>query len=101
LNWVGYAGLILLAVALMIVAFGAVAALPSLLRFRRLSLQTSQLVEMYRQAVDVEIEELADLSVERELLLRPFRRLWRVLTHPFTLAVYESYRLRRRRKAVL
>ncbi len=99
MNWVGYAGLVLLAIAFMVVAFGAVAALPSVLRFRRLSVQTRQLVEMYRQAVNVEIEELAQLSVERELLLRPLRRLWRVLTHPLTLALYESYRLRRRRAA--
>lgn len=91
----------MLAVAFLIVAFGMVAVLPDALRFRRRSLQTNQLLELYRQAINLEMAELAELSAERDVLLHPFQRARRVLTHPLTVALFESYRLRRRRKAAL
>ncbi len=99
MNWLGYAGVVLLVVAAAVVAFGVLAILPSALRLRRTSLQTSHLVEMYGQHVSSLMLQGAELTAERDALLRPLRPVLRVLRHPLTAALFESYRRRRRRRA--
>lgn len=99
MNWLGYAGVVLLLLAAAVAAFGFLALLPSALRLRRASLQTSDLVDMYRQHVSSLMLQGAELTAEREALLRPLRPVRRVLGHPLTAALFDSYRRRRRRIA--
>ena len=97
MDGLGYAGLVLVPIALLVVLAGLVALLPSALRARRASAETRRLVEMYRQTIELKMVERDQLAVERDALLRPFRAVRRVVAHPLTVALFESYRLRRRR----
>ncbi len=97
MSWLVYAGLVLLAVALVVFLVGAAVALPASLGVRRASDETSRLVEMYRQSVNLAMAERDELMAEQAVLVRPLRKIRRVVAHPLTLALLDSYRLRRRR----
>ena len=97
MSWLGYAGLVLMAIALVVALVGLVAALPAALRARRVSRETRLLAEMYRQTIELKMAERDRLDADREALLRPFKAVRRVAGHPLTIALLESYRLRRRR----
>ena len=97
MSWLGTAGLVLLALAPVVVLLGVAAALPASLRVRRASVETSRLVEMYRQSVNLAMAERDELMAEQAELVRPWRTIRRVAGHPLTLALLDSYRLRRRR----
>lgn len=93
LAWVGI-GLLVLAGVLIL---GAVAAIvPRGLRVRRVLDETSALVLTYRLAIGISGLELQLAAIERHELLRPWRRVRRWVTHPLTIALFESWRRRRR-----
>lgn len=98
MTWVGELGLglVRLAVLLVIAALGAL--LPRGLSFGRRLRETHELLAVYRQNVESERMQLASLAAEREELLRPLRSIRRVLLHPLTIALFESYRRRRARQ---
>lgn len=97
MSWLGYAGLTLVAIAVLVALAAAVVALPPALRVRRASLQTRKLVELYGQSITLAMDRQDALVAERVLLMRPLRRLRRVVRHPLLLALLESRRIRRRR----
>ena len=98
MTWVGTLGLALIGVAVVGVAVVALAAvLPPALRLRRVALVTRGLVEEFRESVTAEVWTLREHELERAVLLRPVRRVRRVLTHPLTIALLESYARRRER----
>jgi hypothetical protein len=96
-NWLGYAGLVLTGVAVLVVLGGAAFVLPRVLRVRRVSVETTRVVELYRQAINLSMLEQDELSAERAQLMGRFRSVRRVVTHPLVIALLDSYRLRRRR----
>lgn len=87
-------GLIVLS-AVGVVGSAVVVLLPPALRLRRTSRTTQELIEEYRQTMTAELWELRESQVERAALLRPVRRVRRVLTHPLAVALMESYSRRR------
>jgi hypothetical protein len=95
LAWIGI-GMLILAVLLALV--GVVALLPRALRVRRVLLETQALIYTYRLIADVTAMELRLTALERHQLLRPWRRVRRVVMHPLTIAVVESWARRRRRE---
>lgn len=97
MTWWGEAGLVLVGLALAVALAGLLLALPAALRARRASIETRRLVEMYRHTIELKVAEHSQLAAEQEALLRPLRALQRVVTHPLVVALFESYRLRRRR----
>jgi hypothetical protein len=67
-------------------------------RALRLNLQAAVLVdsiEETRVAIEASLAELRTAGRETHILWRPYRRVVRWLSHPLTIAVFESYRRRR------
>jgi len=98
-TWVGWLGVVLIAVsAVGDFGVGLAAVLPAGLRLRRVAVVTAGLVDGYRDAVDHSVWLEREHALERAVLLRPYRRVERVVTHPLVIALGESY-LRRRARA--
>lgn len=97
MTWVGYVGWAMIGLAVVAVLVGALAALPSVLRTRRTAAETGRLLEMYRQQIEAQARERDRLLIEQEAAARPLRRVMRWATHPLVVALFESYRRRRRR----
>lgn len=86
----------MMGLGLFLVLAAALLSLPRVLRVRRQVVALHALLAQGGDAVIAELKELESQSVERRLLLRPFRRWRRVLGHPLTVAFARSY-LRRRK----
>ena len=98
MTWVGTVALALIVVALAgVLGVALTVVLPRALRLRRVALATRGLVEEYRETLTFETWTAREHALERALLLRPYRRVRRVLTHPLTIALAESYARRRER----
>ncbi len=94
LAWIGV-GMLVLAAAISLVAAGAL--LTRLLRVGRVLRETRALALTYRLVVGITTLELRLAALERHQLLRPWRRLRRWVTHPLTIALFESWMRRRSR----
>ena len=70
-------------------------AIPMALRVRRRLHGLEALWRSERAAVLSSLDELRASGLERRLLLRPYRRVWRWYRHPLTRAYAESRRRRR------
>lgn len=93
---VGTLGLALVGAALAgVLGVALIFVLPPALRLARVAAETRGLVQVYRETVTVETWTAREHALERALLLRPFRHVRRVLTHPLTIALMESYARRR------
>ena len=98
MSWVGWLGLALILVAVVLVLCVAmVLVLPAGLRLRRVALVAQSLAGEYRASITTEMETAQALALERAVLLKPLLRVRRVLTHPLSVALFESYRRRRAR----
>lgn len=92
MSWVGWLGLALVAVSMAaVLVCAAVVVLPAGLRLRRVAMVTDALVAEYQQAVEHSVWTEREHALERALLLRPWRRIQRVVTHPLVVALAESY----------
>ena len=89
-------GQVLLLVALLVALIGALATLPRLLRVRRRALALAARLETARLELEEELTLLAEHSAETDELLRPLLRLRRWAGHPLSIALFQSYRRRRR-----
>lgn len=94
LAWIGGG---LLAVALVLTLIALLALLPRALRVRRAALRTQELVATYRLLFGISALEQQLAALERHQLLRPYRRVRRLVTHPLTVALAESWARRRSR----
>jgi hypothetical protein len=81
------AGLLLIIVELALV-------LPRALRLTKRLRELNLLLENNRQLTHNELQLLQQATLQTQLLLRPYRRLRRWLTHPLMLALFASYRRR-------
>jgi hypothetical protein len=97
LTLLGGLGVALLALAGVIALVGVVVALPRALRVRRAALATIELAATYRLLLGISATELQLAALERNQLLRPYRRVRRWVTHPLTVALAESWARRRTR----
>lgn len=98
MSLVSWVGLALVAVsAVGVLACAVIVVLPAGLRLRRVALVTTVLVEDYRAAIDQGLWTEREHALERAALLRPLRRIRRVLSHPLVVALAESYARRRAR----
>jgi hypothetical protein len=55
-------------------------------------------IEAEQGMIEVELKRLQDAVVEMRRLWKPYRRVIRWLRHPLTIALLESYALRRARR---
>jgi hypothetical protein len=95
----GRAGQLMLVAAGLLLLLGLLLTLPRALRVRRRARRLIALVQASAAAIE---EDLAGLQLRRqetEQALAPSRRLRRWLTHPLSVALFHSYRRRRRRAA--
>lgn len=98
MTWVGWLGVVLIGVSVVaVLGCLAVVVLPAGLRVRRVALVTDGLVTEYSTLLQEAQWSAREHALERALLLRPARRIQRVLTHPLVVALLESYRRRRAR----
>jgi hypothetical protein len=95
---VGWIGIWLLAVGLAAIVVGLALAAPSVLRVRRKAVILTALLEREEIARSLEVERLRLALRHLESRLRPYRRARRLLLHPLTVALVESYRRRGIRK---
>ena len=101
MNLVGDAGLAMLVVGALVILVSAIRVAPVALRVLRTSRETERLARSLTASIEASQASLARSADERDQLLRPWRGARRVLLHPLTLALYESYRRRRRARAAL
>jgi len=97
LTLLAWSGIGMLVLAVVIILIGGALSIPRALRVRRVMRETTALVLTYRLVIGISTLELRLAALERNELLRPYRRLRRWVTHPLTLAVLESWRRRRKR----
>ncbi len=90
-------GVALLALAIMATLVVLLIVLPRALRLRQAGLQTLELAQAYRLVFAISAMQLQLAALERNQLLRPYRRVRRWLTHPLTVALMESWARRRTR----
>jgi len=96
MSWLDWLGIDAAVVGLVVIAIEVVLFLP---RFLRLTKQLDELTLVYERNLLLARDELQILSraaAETRALLRPYGRLQRWLVHPITLALFASYRRRRR-----
>jgi hypothetical protein len=93
---VSMVGQVLVVVALVAALIGALATLPRLLRVRRRARALSARLETARLELEEGLVLLAERSAETDELLRPLLRLRRWAGHPLSIALFQSYRRRRR-----
>ena len=96
MNPLGWVGLGLLGLGLVLVVFELFLILSSVLSLRRRALELQRLVLANRVVLEAELAHLRLLASERELMAKPYRRLLRWLTHPLMVALLQSHRRRRR-----
>ncbi|HEX6348365.1 MAG TPA: hypothetical protein VF160_03125 [Candidatus Dormibacteraeota bacterium] len=94
LGWIGVGLLVLAAVVALV---GIILVLPAFVRTRRAGLATRDLALTYRLVAGISALELQLAALERQQLLRPWRRVRRWAFHPLTIALVESWSRRRRR----
>ena len=92
---VGWLGIWMLAAGLVLIGFELALIGPRLLRLQRGALALRSVLEREEVAHSDEVQRLKVVLAELDLRLRPFRRVRRLLLHPLTLALMESYRRRR------
>jgi hypothetical protein len=93
LDWLGVD---MAAVGLVAIALEVIVLLP---RFLRLTKRLDEMRLVYERNLRLtrdELQMLAQATAETRELLRPYRRFRRWLAHPLTLALFASYRRRRR-----
>ena len=96
MNWLDWLGADAAIAGVLVIAVELLLILP---RFLRLTKRLNELTLLYEQDLRLtrdELRILAEATAETQRLLRPFRRLRRWLAHPITLALFASYRRRRR-----
>ena len=81
------AGLLLVVIELLLV-------LPRALRLTKRLGELNLLLDNSFRLTKHELQILRDARLDMHALLRPYRRLQRWLSHPLTVALYESYRRR-------
>jgi hypothetical protein len=87
-QWIGI-GLLVVSV-LMITFEGALAAIWSL-RLSRKARAINELMASQQAAFDADVERLRATIAETHELWQPFRRLLRLLRHPLTIALMQSF----------
>ncbi len=99
MTWVGWLGLALMVLAIVaVLGCLLLALLPAGLRVRRAALVTAALNDDFQRAFDQTVWLQREHALERATLLRPYRRVWRIVNHPLTVALLESYARRRARR---
>jgi hypothetical protein len=89
-------GQVLLVASGVIVLAGSLTILPRLFRVRRRGLALSAQLEAARVELEKGLELLAERSAETDEILRPLLRLRKWAGHPLSIALFQSYRRRRR-----
>ena len=92
---VGWIGIWLSAAGLIVIVLELALMGPRLSRLQRQTLLLRSVLERENIARSVELQHLRLALGDLDLKLRPYRRVRRVLLHPLTLALRESYRRRR------
>jgi hypothetical protein len=92
----GTTGQVLLVACGVVVLAGALTTLPRLLRVRRRARALSVQLQAARLELDEGLELLAERSAETDEILKPLLRLRRWAGHPLSIALFQSYRRRRR-----
>jgi hypothetical protein len=87
-QWIGI--WLLVASVLLIIFEGALAAIWSL-RLSRKARAMSQLMASQQAALNADVERLRATIAETHELWRPYRRLLRLLRHPLTIALMQSF----------
>jgi hypothetical protein len=98
MNWVGTLGIAMSVVGFVAVAVELLLMLPPVVRLTKRLRQLTLLYEDNLRLTRDELQILEMARAETRELLRPFRRLRRLLLHPVTIALFASYR---RRSAIL
>jgi len=88
----------MLVAALLLVLLGLIATLPRALRVRRRAASVAVQVEAARVEISDGLEQLERQLEEAGESARPLRRLRRWLTHPLSVAAFQSYSRRIRRR---
>jgi hypothetical protein len=94
LNALGWAGVGMAVAGLLLIIVELALVLPRALRLTKRLRELNLLLENNRQLTHNELQLLQQATLQTQLLLRPYRRLRRWLTHPLTLALFASYRRR-------
>jgi hypothetical protein len=89
-------GQVLLVASGVVILAGSLTILPRLFRVRRRGLALSAQLEAARLEIEKELELLADRSAETDEILKPLLRLRKWAGHPLSIALFQSYRRRRR-----
>lgn len=92
----GTIGQVLLLGCGVVILAGALTVVPRLLRVRRRMRALSVQLESARYEIDAGLELLAERSAETDEILKPVLRLRRWAGHPLSIALFQSYRRRRR-----
>lgn len=96
LNHFGQLGVVMLAAGLLVALVAILGSLPSILSARRTALVLDATLATEFGALARLFEERRMTIAEIDSRLSPYRRWKRWLTHPLTIAVWESYRRRRK-----
>jgi hypothetical protein len=94
LNALGWAGVGMAVVGLLLIVVELLLVLPSALRLTKRLRELNLLLDNNRRLTQDELQQLQQATNETQSLLRPYRRLRRWLTQPLTLALFASYRRR-------
>jgi hypothetical protein len=98
LSWFDWLGVDMTVVGVIAIALEVVLLLPG---FLRLTKRLTELTLLYNDNLRLTRDELQNLSLalsETQTLLQPYRPLQRWLGHPLTLALFASYRRRRKQR---
>ena len=93
------AGQLMVAFSAALVLLGLLASLPRALRVRRRLRRLAAYVETSRTQLEEEVSRFAEQRAAMAAELQSSRRLRRWLTHPLTVALFQSYRRRLRRSS--
>ena len=97
LNLFGWLGVVMLAAGVVLILLAVLRALPAVLSARRTALALDATLASELGALALLVEERRMTMAEIDGLLIPYRRVNRWLSHPLTIALWESYRRRRQR----
>lgn len=88
----------LTAAAVLALAVGAIAILPGVARVVRRARSLERIATEHKAGLQTLGRRLTELRAENEVLLKPVRRALRWARHPLVVALWSSYRIRRRRR---
>lgn len=95
MNWVGRIGIAMAVIGLIAILIELALIVPRALRLNSRMGTLVDFIEETREAVEEAVAELRTAGRETHILWKPYRRVFRWLSHPLTIAFIESHRRRR------